>query len=94
MATRKVTLKEFKEIVKNIIKEETTKEIKSVATLDTTKQAAINMLTDKYKYPKKDATKKVSDNMSLLKSVFEKHKDDKKSSVFIASKFVAKIEKK
>jgi 2-oxo-4-hydroxy-4-carboxy--5-ureidoimidazoline (OHCU) decarboxylase len=75
MTTKKVTLKEFKEIVKNMIKEEMEK-LPKVDTKD--KQKVINQLKGVYKYSQQEAEKLVNDHPDMNATAIHKKIKDAK----------------
>lgn len=80
--SKKVNLKEFKEIVKNVIKEEMIKENEDVK-----KMKVINTLTD-FAGDKKNATKMVNVD---YKNIYDEHKE--KDANIIARKIQAQVNK-
>jgi 2-oxo-4-hydroxy-4-carboxy--5-ureidoimidazoline (OHCU) decarboxylase len=75
MKTKKVTLKEFREIVKNIIKEEKALLPKVD---DSKKQKVVNQLKGVYKYSQKEAEDLVEKNPNMnATAIHKKIKDEK-----------------
>jgi cation transport regulator ChaB len=76
MKTKKVTLTEFKEIVKNIIREESEKKPgKPKIDKDIAKQMTINKINDNYKSKlSKSAKQIVDENIEVFNEIYEKFK--------------------
>jgi hypothetical protein len=78
MKTRKVSLNEFKEIVKNIIKEENEK----LPKVDSSKkQKVINQLKGVYKYSQKEAEQLVKDYPDMNATAIHKKNKDEKAQI-------------
>lgn len=73
MATKKVNLNEFKEIIKKIIKEEIVKENSSVE-----QNKIINQLKGVYKYSQEEAKELVKQNPNMNATAIHKKKQDSK----------------
>jgi hypothetical protein len=95
MKTRKVSLNEFKEIVKNIIKEESIKEKKELkVSKDAVKIITINKLMGKGD-KRNEASQKVDDNSDLLDEIFNEKKDNAGiQNIDISNHFLRKLEAK
>lgn len=86
MATKKVNLNEFKEIIKNIIKEEIVKENSSVE-----QNKIINQLKGFYKYSQEEAKELVKQNSNMNATAIHKKKQDNKTEEDLKEEIINEI---